>query len=563
MGNPLSQPVILIRDLLFPLLLAAGLLAPGWLLGRALHTPPGWAGLFLGSSAILFHVVLALDALHLPLSFAPLAAGIGLVALLLELIARRRRPPPAAPRHPAQFLPRGAWEIWLLVPVAFGLLAIAVRATLDPLSGFDTIFRWDFLARQMLRHARLDFYPPVTAEDFQVYGWCDGIPPLVSSLYLWAYHCLGRPQALATTPIVVGQAVLLFGLVGQIAARAGSRAAGFWAAALLAASAALLWGVAMGQETGLTALALTAMFGFVARQADDPKAAWPIWAGLAAGVGALAREYGLAFVFLGWLALAWQGAGRRARWTFTAAFSLVALPWYLRVWHKTGHPLFSHDLAGWFPVNPIHADYMRSVAELVGLQNNPAGPGMVARAFLLLALPPMALGVAGGIVAFRRHGAGLIALIALTAIWLGSIPHTSGGYTYSIRVLTPALAVGAILGGSLLARGQRPRVAGALVALLVIVGGDAAVRSLYLPIEAKVAWWRQSATAWREFGTLAAAWPRLPVWDAVVDAAAGRLVLVTDPVVHAHLAGRGAKATPLFSPAARDLPPSRAPVTPP
>ena len=43
------------------LLLAIGLLAPGWLLGRVCRPPVGLVGSFLGSAALLFNLVLLLD----------------------------------------------------------------------------------------------------------------------------------------------------------------------------------------------------------------------------------------------------------------------------------------------------------------------------------------------------------------------------------------------------------------------------------------------------------------------------------------------------------------------
>lgn len=544
------DPSALLRSLAFPVLLAGGLLVPGWLLGRALRTPAGWTGSFLGSAVILFQVVLGLDAVGLPLTLPLLAISLGLVAAGLELVARRSGRAPAAAVGPSP--PRLRFpEDWpALLPALGGLAAITLRAVSDPLSGFDTVFRWDFLARQMLTQGSLGFYPPVTDGDFALYGWCDGIAPLVSTLYLWAYHGFGRPEPLATAPVVVGPALLLFGAVAQLATRAGGRAAGGWAVSLLAGSAVLLWGVALGQETGLTALALVAMFGFLARQAGEPTAAWVVWAGIAAGVGALAREYGIAFAALGSLALAWQRADRRAHLRFLLAFAAVALPWYARVWLKTGHPLFNHDLAGWFPTNSVHRDYLHAVAELHGLSLDAtvAAPWVTGA---LLTLAPLGLGFAGGVAGFRRHGAWLGGLVAVIGLWLASIHQTSGGFVYALRVLTPALALGAILGGVLLARVSQPRMRFLLRLVLLTVALDAAVRSLHLPVNAAVAWWREPAGSWREFGRYARQWGGLPVWRAVAEAAGDHPVVATDPVVHAHLTRHGARVLPLFSPAVR------------
>ena len=160
---------------LFPLLLPAGLLAPGWLLGRALRTPAGPAGALLGSAAILTNLVLVLDALHVALDPAHLTAGLLAVCGLFAGIAlwRRSRAAVAVPRARFSWMP----SHWLLVPAAVGLFAIAGRAIVEPLSGFDTFFRWDFLAREILRVGHLQFYPAVSADDFLHFKNGDRINP--------------------------------------------------------------------------------------------------------------------------------------------------------------------------------------------------------------------------------------------------------------------------------------------------------------------------------------------------------------------------------------------------
>ena len=169
-------------SVLFPLLLAAGLLGPGWLLGHALRTPAGWIGAFIGSAVLFTNLLIALDALQLRLTGINVAMALAIVCAGLAAIVKLR----GAVSQPICIVPRPQfrWQRhhWFLLPVVIGLAAITIKTILHPLAGYDTFFRWDFLAQQMLNHGSLGFYPAVTAQDYQFYGWCDGIAPLVSGL---------------------------------------------------------------------------------------------------------------------------------------------------------------------------------------------------------------------------------------------------------------------------------------------------------------------------------------------------------------------------------------------
>lgn len=537
------------RSLIYPLLLAIGLLAPGWLLGRALRAPAGLPGALLGSAAILVNLILGLDALGVSLTASHLAPGLAIVCAALAIIARRRRATTldnsaAAPR-------RFRWQPhhWILLPAAAGLGAIALRASLDPLSGFDTMFRWDFLARQMWQEGNLGFYPAVHADDFLRYGWPDGIAPLVSSLYFWSYLSAGAILPAATIPVVFGQAIILFTTVGQLASCRGGPAAGALAVSVLATSSVLLWGVAIGQETGLTALSLVAMFVFLERHRAAPDLRWLIWAGVAAGTGALAREYGLAYLAFGGVALAWQRAPRRDHTAFFVSAALVALPWYARNAWRTGNPLYSHALGGLFPANPIGVEYLQAVSDLRGPGSAAAPWTTIAWTLALLTAVPLGLGLAGTIRARRECGPWIVAILGVGVLWVWSIPQTSGGLVYSLRVLTPALALAAVLGGLALAQWTAPRHRWWLALLLAVPAVDAGERSLFLPIDPEVAWWRWRASAWRDFGRLAEWWNRHPDWAALATASGPQQILVCDPYHQVSLLRVGAKPVSFFSPA--------------
>lgn len=82
---------------------------------------------------------------------------------------------------------------------------------------------------------------------------------------------------------------------------------------------------------------------------------------LRAGVGDLAREYGLVFVGLGPRALARPSVDRRGRLKFLNAFTLVAAPSYARNALRTGNPLWPHHIGGLRSGNGVHAVSWRTV----------------------------------------------------------------------------------------------------------------------------------------------------------------------------------------------------------
>ncbi len=543
----------ILGSLIFISLLGAGFLFPGWLLGRLLNTPADPGTAFLGSAALLLNLLLLLDGWNVALTSGHVAIAIAILCAVLAIATKLRRPAPAGPVDSGTAKFRWQRHHWFLIAAAIGFGAIGVKATLDPLSGYDTYFRWNFLAQQMWQEANLHFYPPITGHDFLYYGWCDGIAPLVSSLYFWAYLSLGKAATAATIPVVMGQAVLLFAAVYKLAAQRGGAASGCAALAILASSPVLLWGVAIGQETGLTALSLVAMFLFIERHRATPDAGWLVWAGLAAGTGALAREYGLAFIGLGGIALLWGRNSRRGWLQFALTAALVAFPWYVRNWLKTGNPLYNQNLGGFFPANPIQAEYSQIIQNAIGLGTPAAQPAFLAIAVAGLAGLALVIGVAGMVKSYREQIPWLAAVAGVAALWLWSINQTSGGLVYSLRVLTPAIGLAAAAGGPWVAQWLRAKGGWLVPVLLGLLAIDAAERSLFMPWAPDAAWWKQTTLVWQAHRQAGEDWVRRPHWATIVDAAESRSVLVTDPYSFTNLKKQGAHPVTIFSPTVRFL----------
>jgi 4-amino-4-deoxy-L-arabinose transferase-like glycosyltransferase len=301
----------------------------------------------------------------------------------------------------------------------------------------------------------------------------------------------------------------------------------------------------MGQETGLTALAVVGLLLYLPRTRAEESTGLVVAAGLAAGLGTLAREYGLVLPLFG-LALGFaRKLSRRSLGIFGVTAALAALPWYARNWHRTGNPLFDLNLGGLFPTNPVHGLLADCFQRAFGWAHVPP------EALQLLAINALVglLGLAAGLVFLRRHAAGLLAAAGLVvAIWITSVGYTAAGYTYSLRVLSPALVLGAVLGGAVLARvipGRR-LLAGVTLGL-TLIAVDAALRTLVLPANV----YRVPPARWFATGRALHEYHERPIYAELVRRAGSSRLLVLGP--NALLTRLGARTAPLWSPEVRFL----------
>lgn len=524
-------------------------LLPGWLLGRCLGTPCPILTTFLGSAAILFNTILLLDAVHVPLH----AVSVGAAIVLWSVLLGRRAYHSEASTLPAEqgppVWPRGWAWLWL-APAAVALISIILRAVIEPLSGWDNGSRWDYLARLILVQTSLAHYPPVTALDFQFYSWCDGIPPLVPSLNFWIYSVSGSTSPALTAVRITGEAVLI-GVAGfRLGRQLWGENAGWVALAVLATSSLLVWSCAMGQESGLLTLSLLALVFFLLDHERMQRPSVAMWAGIAAGIGAISREYGLAYVLFGGGVLAVQRAGWKAIGRFAVAAMLVATPWYLRNAIITGNPLFPHPL-GIFPSNPVHMEMMEAIGSYWGWTTSPFGLESIAGPLLVLAAPLLVVGAIGGWRAGRRGWVCLLGFAVVSGLWWWSIPYTAGGWGYANRVLAPGLALAGVLGGWIGGLRRTPRVIALVLLLLLAV--DAGRRAWLLPMYPLAPPWPYSFQPWKNSRDLVRHLHAADVWNILVEAARDRSIVVDHPADHLEVTWRGGRAVPWFSPEVRSM----------
>ena len=517
---------------------------PGWILGRMFKTPFALATAFLGSAALLFNLVLLLDSVGLSLNLVTVGCSYSALTAALALWAGRRSTPLGIPSG-LPTPPRGIEWLWLVPPV-LALASIAARDVIEPLSGNDNAFRWDYLARLILTHHSLAAYPPVRMEDFDLYSWCDGIPPLAPFLNYLIYAVAGSGAPGLITLRAVGEALLLGGLVCRFAGDLWGRAAGWAALSVLGSCTLLIWGIAIEQETGLTAIALVAMLLFLEHPGagKDEGHSLVAWAGVASGVGAISREYGLYFVILG-AGLVLYRRGARNLFRFLLPAMAVASPWYVRNWIKTGDPVFP-ALGRFFPTNPVHGEIMRDIASYWGFRSSPFPLRDVPLELVATAGAVLVLG-ACGLVLLRFRARGILpAIVLVGSLWVWSMPLTAGGWSYSMRVLLPALALGSVLAGWIGTVADRTRAA--LAILLCVLSVDSARRAWFLPDFPFTNPWTLSFSEWRDLRAENARQSSGNVWSVLSKVAGDRFIAVDSPMPFMAVAAVGGHPTPLTSP---------------
>lgn len=475
-------------DHVYAILALAAMLTPAYCLARGLRSPYPLLASVVMSMPILFVGMFLLNLFDLPITVGSVLAYLAALTAVSAWYWQRQRTPAALPTRD-DGAPGGTDWACVAVIVA-SMVLFVLRAWMQPLCGDDTYFRWNFLAERIAELRHFHYYPPRTPEHFQEYFSTDGFPPTVAFVYAWTYIAAGSTNPALTAPFVIVQYAAILGGVYALANSLGDRRTGLWALAVAVSSPLLFWAVLMGQETGLTALAGVAMLAFLSH---GDRGGWRalIPAASAAALGAIARDYGGAFVACGLLICVLQRRGGRQVLGFAACALLLCAPWYLRNWVLTGNPVFSNDVGGLFPVNPIHAALLDNYAASYGFIHNPS---LLIDALAILAgmaTVPVLIGVPCLLARARKVPAAALLVGVVFLLWAWSVSKTSGGLKASTRVLAPALPVLSVLAARGLGAWHWRRWARGLVLALAAVGVAKCVLVPYpLTPEALRLWWR-------------------------------------------------------------------------
>ncbi len=537
----------LIENLLRLGLLLAGLLLPGSMVIRALRLPWSLAAAFVTSSAVLYTVVLLFSCTGCPITLLTLGGALGLVALIGRLVPVRRISSELTSSFSC-FTKMGAW---LPLYLAFWAI-VGYRLVAQPLSGPDVFFRWSWLGEQMLQAGSLNFYPARTGPDFVHYFWAESIPPGIASLYAWAYGCGGNTNALWTSPVVALQLLSLHEVVWRLASRWGGEIVARRAVLLAAACPLLTWSCLIGQETGLTALSVCGLVWCLHHSHEEDGLRWVALAGVFAIAGSSTRKYGPIFAVAAIVAMLLLAAPRRQTLLLALVSLPIALAWPLRVWLLTGNPFYSLTLGGFFPDNALFKEWNNAFRgphafTLTARENWLA----ISRYLLIWALPAV-----GGLVALlallvqRLRDAQMVAIfvLLLAGLWFSSVAYTAGGLFYSLRLLSPALALLAVVASYALVFFFHSKLSGRLIALgVILVSLEALPKTLALPENP----YRVAPRAWLQAGSTFIDSVRASDAELAVriKALPGRYRIISDQAgLPRALAPVGSEVIPLWSP---------------
>lgn len=462
--------------LLFGLSLVLGFFLTGYFWARMLELPLAWPAAFLLSHVMLFYTIFVVGVLGWAIIWANIVPWLVALVGLGWVGSRRVR---VAGETAGEKQPWTRWDIGILSLCAVIMGLIAVRFVLEPLTGFDTTVRWDFLALQVLRLEHFQFYPPVQAEDFRHYFMADCLAPLVSFSYWWVYASLGVHVREWTVLLVLGQIAAVLAYTHGIGSTLFGRESGMLAVGILITAPLFGWSLGIGQENGWTALGMAAMIYYlIVGKAGDWR--MTLVAGIAAGIAGLAREYGLLFTPLGLLILFWRDKRLSDAAVFLAAALAVAGPWYFRNWIVSGNPLYTYNL-GIFPPNRVYVGYMASVNPILSA----TGWGWIA--WLALATEVfvengalVVLGLAGLFLLNKDANFMPVVVALIVFLYFWALGYSVGA-EYALKLTSPALVVLAVTGGRLLHRGLQGSRYGVASFLLILVAGWGVLHAVIFP----------------------------------------------------------------------------------
>jgi hypothetical protein len=427
-----------------------GLILPGYLLSKILGDRQAAIGTGLVASIVLlFSVIFWMEVAGLritPARVFGVEIGLSLILAFVWWVGASKISTPSNDISPdwrsKGMKSLGACAIGAAI---FSSAVFLLRAWLWPLSGDDVPFRWEFLAARILESEGFKFYPPITAEHFKHYFHTDGIPPAVSFVYWWTYGTAGRSEPWLTCWFVTAQYVAAMFFTYALASRLGTPRTGWIALAMLACSSRFSNNVLIGQESGLLTLSLVAVVYHVVAGCQEKHWQHFVLAGLAAGLGALSREYGWAILLIGVGTLIWFKGSLRNTVVLSATTVAVAGPWYARNWILTGNPFYSNSFFG-MPVNAMHVALIDHYVSMLGFKSWTMETWLsFAKHLLVGATWQVTLGIVAGLVYFRKFGFLTMAMIVVALLWVYSMPRTSGGAAYSTRVLCPAIPIASVL----------------------------------------------------------------------------------------------------------------------
>lgn len=425
-----------------------GLSFPGYVLARLLRLSNSWAASFPLSALILVETVILFSTTGLPIQFNTMSTVLTGWTLLISILNIIFRSYCSNSPHNDEYNNRSLLLKCCLGIAALIVAAVTFRTTLYPLSGYDTFWRWDALARDMLFQKSLSFYPPVSAGDYAIYPYADGIPPLVSTVYWWIYAAIGKPITQATSISVMLQLISAMALTFYGTRQLSPARAAYLSLLAFSSSTLLLNGFAIGQETGFITLSVAGQLCFAWATVRTPRISTVIATSLFAVIGALTRDYGPALALTGFWVFVWHRPTRKYLPFFIFLTAMLSMPWYLRNWFLTGNPLYSHFIWSGFTVNPVHAAVMESYKEFRSIPHIGAHEWMTLLKELGAgALLGLFIGLPYGLTRWREYAPLLLTFFLILSLWLCSISQTSGGSIYSIRVFAPAIIPLSVLFG--------------------------------------------------------------------------------------------------------------------